>query len=118
MGQVQADELRVRFANATCVVWMAMAMVVTARLWLGGVVSTTRDWTLADRLVALAWQRLIAVDGFGACVEVFRRACATYHAYIHGGRTHLRPVAGVGHRAGGAARSLAGPMDVCHSGGS
>src|SRR5262249_47700466 len=78
VGQGQADELRVRIAGG--VVWMAMAMVVTSRLWLGGVVGATRDRALIDRLAALVarsalGQRLmLVVDGFGAYIAAFKRA--------------------------------------------
>jgi transposase-like protein len=95
LGQVQADELRVRVAGG--VVWMAMAMVVTSRLWLGGVVGATRDRHLIDRLAALVarsalGQRLmLVVDGFAAYVEAFKRACATYQAHAHGGRRTCVP---------------------------
>jgi hypothetical protein len=34
---VQADELRVK--QQGCIVWMALAMMVQTRLWLGGEVS-------------------------------------------------------------------------------
>ena len=34
LGQVQADELRVKKQGG--IVWMALAMMVTTRLWLGG----------------------------------------------------------------------------------
>ena len=34
LGQVQADELRVKKQGG--IVWMALAMLVTTRLWLGG----------------------------------------------------------------------------------
>ncbi len=44
LGQVQADELRVRVVGG--VVWLAMAISVPSRLWLGGVVSVTRDRAL------------------------------------------------------------------------
>jgi transposase-like protein len=44
LGQVQADELRVRVVGG--VVWLAMALSVASRLWLGGVVSVTRDRVL------------------------------------------------------------------------
>jgi hypothetical protein len=50
LGQVQADELRVRVVGG--VVWLAMALTVTSRLWLGGVVSATRDRTLIGALLA------------------------------------------------------------------
>ena len=41
LGQVQADELRVKIQGA--IVWMAMAVMVTTRLWLGGEVSPQRE---------------------------------------------------------------------------
>ena len=51
---------------------MAMAMVVTSRLWLGGVVGARRDRTLIDRLAArvaqsaLGQRLMLVVDGYGA----------------------------------------------------
>src|SRR5438105_4731319 len=36
LGQVQADEIRVRVVGG--VLWLALALTVTSRLWLGGVV--------------------------------------------------------------------------------
>jgi transposase-like protein len=103
LGQVQADELRVRVAGG--VVWMAMAMVVTSRLHpegtRGGVVGATRDRGLIDRLAAIVarsalGQRLmLVVDGFGAYVEAFKRACATYQAHPHGGRRTCVPWPGL-----------------------
>lgn len=50
LGQVQADEIRVNAQGH--VVWMALALCVSTRLWLGGVVSTTRD-TAMIRALAL-----------------------------------------------------------------
>ncbi len=44
LGQVQADELRVRIMGG--VVWLAMSISVASRLWLGGAVSATRDRAL------------------------------------------------------------------------
>src|SRR5438128_8271303 len=44
LGQVQADELRVKKQGG--MVWMAMAMMVKPRLWLGGAVSEQRDLAL------------------------------------------------------------------------
>ena len=49
LGQVQADELRVKMQGA--IVWMAMAVMVTTRLWLGGEVSPHRDLSLIRRLM-------------------------------------------------------------------
>ena len=45
---VQADEIRVKARSI--VAWMGLAMMVSTRLWLGGVVSGTRETSLADRL--------------------------------------------------------------------
>src|SRR5215469_15289152 len=45
---VQADEIRVKGRRLT--VWMGLALMVSTRLWLAGVVSLTRDRGLADRL--------------------------------------------------------------------
>ena len=41
LGQVQADEIRVKKQGG--IVWMALAMMVSTRLWLGGEVSAQRD---------------------------------------------------------------------------
>ncbi|HKC73292.1 MAG TPA: hypothetical protein VKF37_03720, partial [Chloroflexota bacterium] len=49
LGQVQADELRVKKQGG--IVWMALAMMVTTRLWLGGEVSERRDLPLIRRLI-------------------------------------------------------------------
>ncbi len=44
LGQVQADELRVRVVGG--IVGLAMSLSVASRLWLGGAVSATRDRAL------------------------------------------------------------------------
>ncbi len=87
LGHVQADEVRV---NTQCgVVWMAMAMMVSTRLWLGGVISTRRDHALISRLVALiaacaiVAPLLLVVDGFSSYIDAFRRAFRTREH--HGG---------------------------------
>lgn len=46
---VQADEIRVK--GRQMIVWMGLAMMVSTRLWLAGVVSVQRDRRLADRLL-------------------------------------------------------------------
>lgn len=78
LQQVQADEIKVKTQTGTY--WMAMAMAVTTRLWLGGVVSRKRDLeliqALADKVRAMALCRplLLAVDGLSSYVSAFRRA--------------------------------------------
>ena len=49
LAQVQADELRVRVVGG--VVWLASALSVTSRLWLGGVVQIRRDRGLIRTLL-------------------------------------------------------------------
>jgi transposase-like protein len=49
LGQVQADEIRVKKQGG--IVWMALAMMVKTRLWLGGEVSEQRDMPLIRRLI-------------------------------------------------------------------
>jgi transposase-like protein len=79
LGHVQADELYAKRQGGRC--WMAMAMAVPSRLWLGGVVSPIRDMALVERLVALvrlAWlpgtALLVCVDGLASYVSAFWRA--------------------------------------------
>ena len=51
LGHVQADELYVKAVARR--LWMAMAMAVPSRLWLGGVVSARRDLTLIMTVVGM-----------------------------------------------------------------
>ena len=85
LGQVQADELRVRVVGG--VVWLATALTVSSRLWLGGVVSAQRDRQLIRALLvrvrACGPTRtvLLCVDGLTSYVtqaqRVFREAVRT-----------------------------------------
>ena len=78
MLHVQADEMRVRLQQG--MVWMAMALMVSARLWLGGVVGAHRDKDLMRRLAdrvrncARTGALPAAVDGPAASVNAFRCA--------------------------------------------
>jgi transposase-like protein len=78
LGQVQADEIKVK--TQTGVVWIALAIMVSTRLWLGGAVSPKRDKLLLAALVAqvvpIALCRPIvwAVDGLKAYLGVIQRA--------------------------------------------
>src|ERR687894_1310204 len=78
LGHVQADEVRVK--TQCGIVWMAMAMMVSTRLWLGGAISTRRDQRLVTRVVALIAASavvaplLLVVDGFASYVDAFRQA--------------------------------------------
>jgi len=79
LGHVQADELYAKRQAGRS--WMAMAMAVPSRLWLGGVVSPARNLQLIQRLVdmaRLAWlpgtALLICVDGLASYPTAFWRA--------------------------------------------
>ena len=78
LQQVQADEIKVKTQQGTY--WMALAMAVSTRLWLGGVVSRKRDLglirALADKVrgIALCRPLLLAVDGLSSYVTAFRLA--------------------------------------------
>jgi len=79
LGHVQADEIRVKGRGK--VVWMGLAIMVSTRLFLAGVVSPTRDRALADRLLGQvrACARgvsalLVCADGWAAYPNSIRRA--------------------------------------------
>ncbi len=75
LQHVQADELWVKQVGGK--VWMAMALAVPTRLWLGGVVSRHRDLPLITRLVqrvlacAVTRSILVCVDGLASYVTAF-----------------------------------------------
>ncbi len=81
LQQVQADEIKVKKQGGHF--WLAMAIAVPTRLWLGGVVSIKRDLrliqALADKVkgVALCRPLLLAVDGLSSYVTAFRHAFRT-----------------------------------------
>ncbi len=59
LGAVQADEIRVKTQggrNGAGIIWMAMALMVTTRLWLGGVCSPSRNRALIDRVVSYIYR--------------------------------------------------------------
>jgi transposase-like protein len=81
LQQVQADEIKVKTQHGTF--WMALAMMVPTRLWLGGAVSAKRDLGLIQtvaaqvRHVALCRPLLLAVDGLASYVTAFQAAFRT-----------------------------------------
>jgi len=78
LEQVQADEIKAKTQLGT--LWMAFAIWVPTRLWMGGVVSAKRDLdliqALADKVrqMALCRRLLLAVDGLASYVSAFRNA--------------------------------------------
>ena len=88
---VQADEIRVK--GCQMVAWMGLAMMVSTRLWIAGVVQHSRDRSLADQLLrqvrrcAMCLRPLLVVtDGWNAYPGSIRRAF----------RQKVKPTAGVG----------------------
>lgn len=71
LEHVQADEIRVK--GHRMIPWMAMAIMVSTRLWLGGVGSEHRDRKLADQLLRMVkacclprCALLVVTDGWAA----------------------------------------------------
>jgi len=94
LGQVQADEIRVKQQGG--IVWMALAMMVKTRLWLGGEVSEQRDMSLIRRLIervrrcAARRPLLVCTDGVVSSIRAIRE---TFRDPVHtgtGGRPRLR----------------------------
>jgi transposase-like protein len=87
LQHVQADERWVKLVGRR--VWMAMALAVPSRLWLGGVISPQRDVVLITALMqrvragARTLALLVCVDGLAsyvtACLRVFRHPVRTGH---------------------------------------
>ena len=77
LGQVQADEIRVKYQGG--IAWVALAIAVPTRLWLAGVVSGCRDGALIRRLVqqvrqcALYRPLLLCVDGLASYVSTIKQ---------------------------------------------
>jgi transposase-like protein len=95
LGQVQADEIRVKKQGG--IVWMALAMMVKTRLWLGGEVSEQRALPLIRRLservrrCAARRPLLVCTDGLVSYIRAIRK---TFRDPVHtgrGGRPRLRP---------------------------
>jgi len=81
LQQVQADEIKGKGFGQTF--WMAMAMMVPTRLWLGGAISHKRDLHLIQALtdqirqIALCRELLLAVDGLSSYLKAYRRSFRT-----------------------------------------
>src|SRR3989475_4374836 len=76
---VQADEIRVK--GCKMIAWMGLAMMVSTRLWVAGVVQVSRDRSLADRLMSQVRRAaqvlrplLVLTDGWAAYPNSIRRA--------------------------------------------
>jgi transposase-like protein len=95
LGQVQADEIRVKKQGG--IVWMALAMMVATRLWLAGEVSEHRDMPLMRRLIervrlcALPRPLLFCTDGLCTYIRAIRETFRDPERTGAHGRPRLRP---------------------------
>lgn len=110
LGHVQADELYVKAVARR--LWMAMAMAVPSRLWLGGEVSERRDLTLITAVVSMVRRAakgmsfLVCVDGLASYVTAFARVFRDPVRTGRRGRPRLAAIPGL----------LLGQMIKRHSG--
>jgi hypothetical protein len=94
VGQVQADELRVKQQGG--IVWMALALRVTTRLGLGGEVREQRDLPLIRRLIervkrcAARRPLLVCTDGVVSSIRAVRETCRDPMHTGTGGRPRRR----------------------------
>jgi transposase-like protein len=94
LGQIQADEIRVKHQGG--IAWLAMALQVSTRLWLGGIVDAHRDGNLISHLIeqvrrcALYLPLLFCVDGYAAYVSAIQKVFRTPVFTGKRGRPHLR----------------------------
>lgn len=78
LQQVQADEIKAKVQGGS--LWLAMSIMVSTRLWLGGVISPKRDKQLIRQLaaqirgMALCRPLLLAVDGLSSYIQAFQQA--------------------------------------------
>lgn len=82
LQHVQADEIRVKARGK--VVWLALALMIPTRLWLGGVTSRERDHHLANKLMQLVAgcartlsELLVLTDGWPAYPKAVLKAFRT-----------------------------------------
>src|SRR3954454_10948363 len=99
LGHVRADELYAKVVGRR--LWMAMAMAVPSRLWLGGVISEHRDLSLITAVVqmvrraAKATAFLVCVDGLASYVTAFTRAFRNPVRTGQAGRPRLVAIPGL-----------------------
>jgi transposase-like protein len=93
LQHVQADEIKVKVQGSH--LWMALATMVSTRLWLAGVLDVKRDKKMMRQLaeqirqMALCRPLLLPVDGWRAYVEAFQRALRSQLPAPGPGRSRL-----------------------------
>lgn len=99
LGQVQADDMRSKMQGGFA--WLAMAMQVSTRLWLGATLSTHRNLTLIEALIqrvrtcTLCRPLLFATDGLQAYVHAIRAVFREPVPTGRRGHPRLRPWDGI-----------------------
>jgi transposase-like protein len=99
LGHVQADELYVKAVARRF--WMAMAMAVPSRLWLGGGISARRDLSLITAVVQMVRRAakrmafLVCVDGLASYVTAFVRVFRNPVRTGQPGRPRLAAIPGL-----------------------
>ena len=99
LGQVQADEVYAKLQG--CILWLAMAIQVQTRLWLGAELGTSRSERLITKLIqrvrrcALCRPLLFCVDGYKAYVGAIQRVFREPVPDGKPGRPRLRPWDGI-----------------------
>ncbi|HEY5864854.1 MAG TPA: hypothetical protein VI542_04765 [Candidatus Tectomicrobia bacterium] len=94
LGQVQADAMRVKKHGG--IVWMALAMMVKTRVWLGGAVNAQRDMPLIRRLIervrrcAAHHPLLVCPDGLVSSIRAMRETLCDPVPTGKSGRPRLR----------------------------
>jgi transposase-like protein len=95
LGQVQADEIRVKTPGG--LVWRALALMVSTRLWLAGAVGPHRDLSRMRRLIervrrcARYRPLLVCTNELCSYVRVIRETCREPERRGAQGRPRLRP---------------------------
>jgi transposase-like protein/IS1 family transposase len=95
LGQVQADEIRVKTQGR--IGWMALAMMVRTRVWLAGEVKEQRDMALIRQLIervrrcAAHRALLCCTDGLCSYIRAIRETFRDPQATGSPGRPRLRP---------------------------
>jgi transposase-like protein/IS1 family transposase len=97
LQHVQAAEIYVKGHKFRA--WMAMAIMVSTRLWLGGVIEQKRERALADELMQIVVKCchvfaivLVAVDGWKAYPKALKKAFRTSLPQPNGKRGRPRKV--------------------------
>ena len=101
------------------IVWMAMAMQVSTRLWLGGVLSTCRDTALITALMqkvracALCRPLLFCMDGCPAYIQAIRSVFREAHSDRQSRATAFATVGR--HLHGASGQAICRQTGGCHS---